>query len=245
MRITCLAFALVIACAGGSSQHPVRPSTPAAPAAVGDDCRVLRDRVTTAFVRLQALDSGEVTAAHYQALGDVMDKLARDLDQRFADGSVAALASDYREAAQAVVGASRDTAALLEKAEVTVAQLQKPDGPTARLVEQVQRIAQDCKDGAAADCMQVVTAMRRLAPNTTTSATVQSVIAALGGVTFTTASLEEHTAAAAASLAAIRDALATGEQLDKDAHAKITAYARAVGLLRGLNQRGDQLCPAS
>jgi len=245
MRITCLAFASVIACAG-SSQHPVQSSTPAATTAgAGDDCRVLRDRVTTAFVRLQALDSGEVTAAHYQALGDVMDKLARDLDQRFADGSVAALASDYREAAQAVVGASRDTAALLDKAEVTVAQLQKPDGPTARLVEQVQRIAQDCKDRTAADCTQVVDAMRRLDATTTTSANVQSVIAALGGVTFTTASLKDHTAAAAASLSAIRDALVTGEQLDRDAHDKITAYTRAVGLLRGLNQRGDQLCPAS
>src|SRR5262245_60943936 len=104
MRITCLAFALVIACGGGSPQHSVQPSPPAAAttASAGDDCRVLRDRVTTAFVRLSALDSTEVTAAHYQALGDVMDKLARDLDQRFADGSVAALASDYREAAQAV-----------------------------------------------------------------------------------------------------------------------------------------------
>jgi hypothetical protein len=54
----------------------------------------------------------------------------------------------------------------------------------------------------------------------------------------------ENDADVAGSLTEIRDALATSEKIDKDVHAKITGYERSVGLLRGLNQRGDQLCPA-
>jgi hypothetical protein len=195
-------------------------------------------------VRLQALNNGEATAAHYYALGDVMDKLARDLDRPFTDPSVQGLASDYKEAARAVVTATREAAGLLEKGETAVAQIKKPDGVSARLLQQVQRIAEDCKGNSAADCVRVVDAIRGLDAVATTSVNVQTAISALGGITFTTKKLKEHTADVTTSLTEIRDALATSEQIDKDVHAKVTAYERAVSLLRGLNQRGDQLCPA-
>jgi hypothetical protein len=205
---------------------------------------VLRERVTTASVRLQALGSAEATAAHYHALGDVMDKLARDLDRSFTDSSIQALASDYKEAARAVVTATHEVAELLEKGETAVAQIKKPDGVSARLLQQVQRIAEDCRSNTAADCVRVVDAIRGLDAVATTSANVQSVVGALGGITFTTKKLKEHTADVTASLTEIRDALSTSEQIEKDVHAKVTAYERSVSLLRGLNQRGDQLCPA-
>jgi hypothetical protein len=245
MRINYFVCLLVIGCGGGTSQAPAPRAAPVA-AASGDteDCRVLRERVTTASVRLQALNNGEATAAHYLALGDVMDKLARDLDRPFTDSSVQALASDYKEAGRAVVTASHEVAELLEKGEAAVAVIKKPDGVTARLLQQVQRIAEDCKGSSAADCARVVEAIRGLDAVASTSANVQTAIGTLGGVTFTTKKLKEHTADVTVSLGEIRDALATGEQIDKDVHAKVTAYERSVGLLRGLNQRGDQLCPA-
>jgi hypothetical protein len=244
MRIIYFVCLLVIGCGGGTSQAPGPRAAPAA-AASGDteDCRVLRERVTTASVRLQALNNGETTAAHYLALGDVMDKLARDLDRPFTDSSVQALASDYKEAGRAVVTSTHEVAELLAKGEAAVAQIKKPDGVTARLVQQVQRIAEDCKGNSAADCARVVETIRGL-DTAPTSANVQTAISALGGVTFTTKKLKEHTADVTASLGEIHDALATGEQIDKDVHAKVTAYERSVGLLKGLNQRGDQLCPA-
>jgi hypothetical protein len=72
------------------------------------------------------------------------------------------------------------------------------------------------------------------------------VITALGGVTFTTKKLKEHTAAdVAASLAEIRDPLSTSEQIEKDVHPKVVGYERSVSLLRGLNQRGDRRDSAS
>jgi hypothetical protein len=237
-----LVIAFVIGCGGSQAEAP-KPAPPPATSHAGEDCSVLRERVTTAFVRLQAINAkAEVTSPHYQALGDVMDKLAHDLDRPFADGSVGALASDYKEAARAAGAATHDVATLLEQGEAALAVVQKPDGVMTRFGQQVKRVADDCRGGTAADCARVVEIIRGLDNGSPTSAGIQKAVADLGGVKLTTKGLKEHVAEAASSLTEIQNALAKAEQMQNDARAKINAYERAAAAFAGLNQRGDQLC---
>jgi len=76
-----------------------------------------------------------------------------------------------------------------------------------------------------------------------TSASLQANITDLGAVKVTTRELKQPLADIVTSLGQLREALVAAEQIDKDSHAKVAEFERSVGQLRGLNQRGDQLCP--
>lgn len=232
---------LALAC--GGAEPEAKPATTSAPAgSAQNDCAFLRDRVTTAFVRLKSLrEEGEDNAARYKSMSDVMAKLARDLDRPFTDAQVGALASDYKEGARAVAASTNDVASLLDKGETTNEQLKKPDGLTTRFGAEVKRVAEICRPSKAADCKKVIEVLAGM--DGKSSASIQTNITDLGAIKVTTRELKQPLADVTTSLGQLRDALATAEQIDKDAHAKISEYERSVGQLRGLNQRGDQLCP--
>src|SRR5690349_21221491 len=106
MRTMLIALlASVLACGGGQpAAQPAPTATQEAtppPARPDEDCTFLRDRLTTALVRLDAIAQQNDDAAKFHALADVFDKLARDMDHPFKNESVGALAGDYREAAKA------------------------------------------------------------------------------------------------------------------------------------------------
>ena len=233
------------ALACGGAEPETKPTTTTNTAATGsthDDCVFLRERVTTAFVRVKAIrEEGEENAARYKAMSDVMGKLARDLDRPFHDAQVGALASDYKDGARAVATSTSDVATLLDKGEAANEQLKKPDGVTARFGGEVKRIADVCKPSKAADCKRVIEVLRGM--DGKSSASIQTNITDLAAVKVTTRELKQPLADVSTSLGQLRDAMATAEQIDKDAHAKVAEFERSVGQLRGLNQRGDQLCP--
>ena len=240
----CLFIAsFALACGGAEPEtKPATTTTNAAAGSTHEDCAFLRERVTTAFVRVKALrEEGEENAARYKSMSDVMAKLARDLDRPFHDAQVGALASDYRDGARAVATSTGDVAALLDKGESANEQLKKPDGVSTRFGAEVKRVAEICKPSKAADCKTVIEVLRGM--DGKSSASIQTNITDLGAVKVTTRDLKQPLADVVTSLGQLRDAMATAEQIDKDSHAKIAEFERSVGQLRGLNQRGDQLCP--
>lgn len=237
-------LAFVLGC-GGAEPEP-KPSTTNATtdtaSAAQSDCAYLRERVTTAFVRVKTIrEQGEENAARYKAMSDVMGKLARDLDHPFKDAQVGALASDYKEGASAVAASTNEVATLLDKGEAANEQLKKPDGVATRFGGEVKRVADLCRTSKAADCKRIIEILRGM--DGKSSASIQTNMTDIAAVKVTTRELKQPLADVTTSLGQLRDAMIAAEQIDNDSHAKIADFERSVGQLRGLNQRGDQLCP--
>jgi hypothetical protein len=240
--LVCVAAAALFACGGAEVETKPTTTTNAPSGDAREDCTFLRDRVTTAFVRLKSLrEEGEDNAARYKSMSDVMSKLARDLDRPFKDSRVGALASDYKEGARSVATSTSEVAALLDKGESANEQLKKPDSAASRFGGQVKRVVDICHTSKAADCKSVIEVLRGM--DGKTSASIQANITDLGAVKVTTRELKQPLADVVTSLGQLREALVAAEQIDKDSHAKVAEFERSVGQLRGLNQRGDQLCP--
>lgn len=216
----------------------------AAPVTAGggphEECAVLHDRVSTAFVRLHAIQrDGKQDAAMFHAVADVMDKLARDLDRPFQNDRVRAIASDYQEAAKAVGSSTHEAAALLDAGEGALSRL---GGSSKRLSSAVDRIAQTCRASEAEDCARVVGQLRSLGGGTPTSSRIQAVLSELPKGTYSSAGLREQVDEVCRPLEEMKVALSTAERMEQEKHAKVAAFDRSTAQLAGLNERADQVC---
>ncbi|MDB4994568.1 MAG: hypothetical protein JWM74_2000 [Myxococcaceae bacterium] len=244
-RVALCVVALTLAACGGSPPSETKTQSNAATDTASADkgCDFLIERLTTVATRLTAVqkDSKE-NAAKYNTIGDVMGKLATDLDVKWARADVGALASDYRAAAKSTSDASHEVAGMLDKLEEAADHMRKTTSK--RYVESVQQIAATCKGSTAADCKTIIDTVRSLggSEGKTTAATVEAGRASLADIKVTTKGLKPQLAEVVASLAEMRDMLKTVDEVDGQARAKISSYERAAGQLAGLNQRGDAMC---
>jgi hypothetical protein len=208
------------------------------------DCAALRERVTTTFVRLEAIKrDGKEDAAKFHAMADVMDKLGRDLDRAYKDREVGALATDFKEAAASGGPSLHDAASMLEKLEAAQSRV---GGVAKRFATEVERVVPLCRGNKSADCSQVVQLLSSLGGGTApTAARVQTASTDLAAISYSTPRLREVVTDVRVPLDELGAGLALVEQTDKERYTKLSAWDRSAAQFKGLSERANQICVAA
>jgi hypothetical protein len=241
----------LVACGGAArEQDPkVADTTPAPHADISRasaGCAELRDRVVTSSTRLSAIlrDSPE-DGAKYRAIGDVMKKLADELDRPFAPDPVAALASNYRDAAQSVEASANEIAALLDNGQSAATRIGPGGSAQKAFKKAVDSVVQHCRENRSSmDCARVIRALETLDSPSITAARIEAARAELTSARPSTPALEADMTDLSAALESLREAAAASENVSRDRGSKVSEYVRSADRFAGLNERSDALCRA-
>lgn len=230
----CLLVSLAAAC-GGAAPAPAAPGTSDKQQA---DCRFLSDRVSTIFVRIESITKDPDDAAKYHAIGDLLDKLGKDLDRPFATPELTALAKDYNEAAKATAAVAHDGASMLSDG----ASARKSLGTTEDIQPIMDSLIAHCRGQRNSDCLQIVEILRG-AGKGKTAAELDRANAELTQLTVVTPGVDDDRKKLSAYFTRLSALASQVQRLSGDGSHVGERFARAAKQFSGLDTRAKQLCP--
>jgi hypothetical protein len=202
------------------------------------DCRYLSDRVSTTFLRLEGIANDADDAAKYHAIGDLLDKLAQDVDKPFVTPELTALAKEYADAAKATSAVAHEGASMLSDGVSARRSLGSPE----EMQPIMDSIIAHCRGQVgAADCERVVQILRLAGGGA--SADIERANRELLELAIVTPGLAEDRTRLSAYLGKLAEVDRQGQRLVGAGSAIGERFSRASKQFTGLDVRAKQLCP--